>query len=122
MLVKETERYNIIGAALEVHNTLGCGYSEYVYQDALEIEFQRRNIPYVREMHLVATYKGIPLKHDYYADFICYDSIIVECKALSQILPVHEAQLLNYIKISGHKIGILLNFGELSLKKIIRIF
>lgn len=121
MLVKGEERYNIIGAAIEVHKILGVGFSEYVYQDALEIEFQKRGIPYEREVHIIAKYKGIALKHDYYADFICYDDIIVECKAVDSILMQHEAQLLNYLKATNYKVGLLINFGEMSLKHRVRL-
>lgn len=117
MLIKENERYRINGAAFDVHATLGCGFTEYVYQDALEIEFQNRNIPYVREKHLVAYYKGIALKHDYYADFVCFDEIIVECKAVEALSGVHEAQVINYLKIGKYPLGILFNFGEPSLVK-----
>lgn len=121
MLINAKERYDIVGAALEVHKILGPGFSEYVYQDALEIEFQERGIPYEREVRIVAEYKGIALKHDYFADFICYDDIIVECKAVESILIQHEAQLLNYLKASKYKVGLLINFGEMSLKQRVKL-
>lgn len=106
------ESYAIIGAAMEVHRTLGESFTEYVYQDAFEVELQKREIPYKREHHLKVNYKGIELKHDFYVDFVCYDKIIVECKATDNILPAHRAQTINYINIADFKLGILINFGE----------
>ncbi len=115
MLFK-TESYNIIGACLEVHNKLGQGFLEAIYQEALSIEFDLRHIPYQRELALDISYKGHTLNKNYYADFLCYDKIILELKALSAINNNHEAQLLNYLKASGYKLGFLINFGEPSLK------
>lgn len=103
---------NVIKAAREVYNTLGVGYSEPLYQDALAVEFQLRNIPFEREKHLVATYKGIRLQHDYYADFMCYGNIAVECKAVAALLGVHASQVINYINMAGSPYGVLVNFGE----------
>lgn len=117
MLLREEERYNIIGAALTVHSALGCGFTEYVYQDALEIEFARRGIPYEREKHLVINYNGVRLKHDFFADFVCYGDIIVECKSVEKLTSVHTAQVVNYLRVSNFEIGVLLNFGEESLRK-----
>lgn len=110
------EVYDIVGAALEVHKTLGMGFTEYVYQDALEVELQKRNIPFEREKHIAVTYKGVVLKHDYYADFLCYGGIIVELKAASSLDDNHRCQILNYLKATGLKVGLLINFGESSLK------
>ena len=117
MLLREKERYEIIGAAFTVHSVMGCGFTEYVYQDALEIEFARRGISYEREKHLIVNYMGVRLKHDYYADFVCYGDIIVECKAVEKLTGAHTAQVVNYLRISNSEIGILLNFGEESLRK-----
>lgn len=114
ILYKE-QSYSIIGAAMEVHKQLGCGFVEKVYQDALEIELSLRNIPYKREKHLPVFYKGVQIKHDYFADFICFDSIVVECKAVSEILDIHKSQTLNYMKINNYKLGIILNFSKKSL-------
>jgi len=100
-LVHKTEVYNIIGAAMEVHKILGCGFLEAVYQEALELEFQYRKIPYEREVQLDIYYKEQLLKKHYQADFICYDDIIVELKALSALTSEHESQLLNYLKATG---------------------
>ena len=115
ILYKE-ESYKIIGACFEVYNELGCGYLEAVYQEALEREFQLQNIPHKREPVLEILYKGKPLEKKYNADFICYDKIIVELKALSSLLKDHESQILNYLKATGYKLGLLVNFGEPSLK------
>ena len=115
-LVHKTEVYNIIGAAMEVHKILGCGFLEAVYQEALELEFQYRKIPYEREVQLDIYYKEQLLKKHYQADFICYDDIIVELKALSALTSEHESQLLNYLKATGSKVGLLINFGNKSLE------
>ena len=100
---------------MEVHGQLGNGFVEYIYQDALEIEFINRKIDYVREVNLTVKYKGETLKHTYVADFCCYNEIIVETKAVKALLPEHEAQILNYLKATGKRVGLLLNFGEPSL-------
>ena len=107
---------------MEVHRELGCGFLEAVYQEALELEFNARNIPYEREISLLIEYKGERLKKEYVADFVCFDNIIVELKALSELNGVHESQVLNYLKATGFKLGILVNFGEQSLvyKRIIK--
>jgi len=114
-LLYKREAYEIIGAAMEVHRELGNGFTEYVYQDALEIEFQRRGIPYEREKQLLVSYKGVELKHDYVADFICYNDVIVELKAVQTIGGEHKAQVINYLKATGKQLGLLVNFGESSL-------
>lgn len=106
---------------MEVHNTLGCGFLEAVYQEALAIEFDKRGIPYIREAELNIEYKGIILSKKYNADFICYDKIIVETKALTELLTVHQSQVINYLKATKLKLGILVNFGEESLNQI-RLF
>jgi len=115
-LLYKDEAYEIIGSCMEVHSQLGCGFLEAVYQEALEIEFQERTIPYQREVALKISYKGAVLKKEYVGDFICYNNIIVELKALSKLESVHESQVLNYLKATGFKLGILINFGEQSLK------
>jgi len=115
-LIYKEESYKIIGAAMEVHKELGPGFLEAVYQEALEIEFQKQGIPYEREKLLTIYYKGIKLKKRYSADFVCYDKIIVELKALSELLSKDEAQVLNYLKTTKHKLGLLFNFGSKSLQ------
>lgn len=116
-LLYENESYKIIGAAMAVHRELGCGFLEQVYQEALEIEFQLQGIPYKREAPLLITYKGQNLKKEYIADFICYDKIIVETKALDDLVSKHDSQVLNYLKATGYKLGLLLNFGQESLQR-----
>jgi GxxExxY protein len=112
----KSETYKIIGACYEVHNNLGTGFFEMVYQEALAIEFHIQNIPHEREKKLPITYKEIVLKKHYFADFVCYNSIMLELKALSALTTEHESQLLNYLKATGLKVGYLINFGEKSLK------
>ena len=101
---------------MEVHKTLGCGFLEPVYQEALAYEFKQQNIPFQKEKVLTINYKDIQLEKKYIADFVCFDSIIVELKALSQLVTEHESQVLNYLKATGFRLGILVNFGEKSLK------
>jgi GxxExxY protein len=110
------ETYAIIGAAMEVHKQLGNGFLEAIYQEALEIEFHQKNIHYTREVQLNVSYKGQILKKQYFADFICFDSVIVELKALSDITTEHESQILNYLKATNKKVGLLINFGKTSLQ------
>ena len=115
LLYKE-ESYKIIGACFEVHKELGNGFLEAVYQEALEIEFTKQRIPFEREKVLTIPYKKIKLGKKYIADFVCFDKIIIELKALSQLTGEHESQVLNYLKSTGYKLGLLINFGESSLK------
>lgn len=106
----------IIGAAMEVHRTLGCGFLEPVYQDALSIEFKLRSIPFDKEVELPVSYKGTVLKARYRVDFICFKAIVVEIKALSRMAGVEESQVINYLKAIGQPIGLLINFGKSSLE------
>ncbi|MBC8555813.1 MAG: GxxExxY protein [Candidatus Brocadiales bacterium] len=105
-----------MGAAIEVHKELGAGFLESVYQEAFELELQSSKIPYQREALLNIQYKGQMLKKRYAADFVCFNKIVVELKALSEMTSVHEAQVLNYLKTSGLRLGLLINFGSNSLK------
>lgn len=114
--------YAIIGAALEVHKELGCGFLGAVYQEALAIEFSKRNIPFRREVHLPIHYKGALLTAGYCVDFICFESIIIELKALAHMTGVEEAQVINYLKATSYEIGLLLNFGGRSLQHRRRAF
>ncbi len=111
MFYQKQETYNINGAAMHVYNILGHGFLETVYQEALEIEFQRRCIPYEREKELSIDYDGNTLKQTYKADFVCYDNIIVELKAVSKLDDSHRAQVFNYLKATGYKVALLFNFG-----------
>lgn len=104
--------YNIIGAAMEVHSVIGCGFPEKVYQDAFEYELKLRHIPYKREYHLTVRYKDFVLSHDFFADFVCYDNIIVELKATKENDDIFMYQCLNYLKASGWDHAVLINFGQ----------
>lgn len=111
-LVFRDEVFSIIGAAMEVHNELGPGFLEAVYQEALEVEFGIRSIPYKSQADIKIHYKGRQLAKDYVADFMCYEEIVVELKALENLTSREEAQLLNYLKATGFKVGVLINFGS----------
>lgn len=117
MLRYEQETYQIIGAAMKVHGELGPGFTEKVYQEALAIEFAEREIPFEREKEIHATYKGIVLEGTFIPDFICYGKIIVELKAVKELDDVHRSQVINYAKIAGLSLSLLINFGEMSLVK-----
>ena len=101
---------------MEVHNNLGKGFLEIVYKDALEYEFRKNNIPFEREKEYSVNYKDIILSHKFYADFVVFDRIILEVKGMAGIADEHIAQTLNYLKVSGCKLGLIVNFGELSLQ------
>lgn len=109
------ESYNIIGAAMKVHSTLGCGFTEKVYQDALAVKFNRSGIPFLREVELHVVYNNVELPTTYIPDFICYDKIIVELKAVRELDDMHRSQAYNYAKVSGYQLALLINFGEPSL-------
>ena len=115
-LLYKDEVYSIIGAAMEVHNILGCGFLEPVYQEALEIELKKRKIPYVPQKQLPIYYKDDLLKKTYIADYIAFDKIVIENKAITQLSSLEEAQLLNYMKAGDYELGLLINFGAESLQ------
>ncbi len=108
--------FAIIGAAMEVHKLLGSGFLEAVYQESLAFELTSRDIPFKREVCLPITYKGQLLKTAYCVDFICFDSVVVELKALGHMSGTEEAQVINYLKATGYEVGLLLNFGARSLQ------
>ncbi len=114
-LIYKNESYKIIGKCMEVHNNLGAGFLEIVYKDALELEFRKANIPYEREKMYEVNYKGVILSHKFYADFVVYDKIILEIKGVSGIAEEFTAQALNYLKVSGNRLALIVNFGELNL-------
>ncbi|ROI05097.1 GxxExxY protein [Chryseobacterium sp. G0240] len=114
-LVYKQESYTIIGICMEVHNNLGAGFSEIVYKDALEYEMKQANILYEREKEYVVWYKETVLSHKFYADFVVFDKIILEVKGRSGIADEHIAQVMNYLKVSGNKLALIVNFGELKL-------
>lgn len=113
---RDPETHAIIGAAIEVHRELGCGFLEAVYQEALEIELNLRGIPNQREVKVPVYYKQCLLESFYLADFCCFDRILVELKAASQLTGVDESQLLNYLKGTRLRRGLLLNFGRSTLE------
>lgn len=112
MIYRSQESYNITGAAMYVYNTLGPGFLEAVYQEALAIEFSKRGIPFQREKELKVYYDGHELKQTYRADFVCYDNIIVEIKAVGDLDNTHRSQVYNYLKATGCQLGLLYNFGH----------
>ncbi|MFK7948045.1 MAG: GxxExxY protein [Saprospiraceae bacterium] len=115
-LIYKKEAYAIIGACMEVHRLLGHGLKESVYQDALEIEFELRTIPFEREKRYEVVYKGQVLKHYFVADFVCFGDVILELKAVGELHSKHEKQTLNYMAIAKSPLGLLVNFGEQSLR------
>jgi GxxExxY protein len=113
---RDPRTYAIIGAAMEVHRVLGCGFSEPVYQEAMAIELELRRIPSQPQLLLPVFYKGRQLESSYRPDFVCYGEVIVELKALSLLSGTEEAQVINYLKVSKKEIGLLINFGLPSLE------
>ena len=112
MLYNKEQSYAINGAAMNVYNALGHGFLEAVYQEALELEFIKRGIPYEREKELKIFYEGKELRQTYKADFVCYGDIIVELKAVAHLDDSHRSQVFNYLKATGFKLGLLYNFGH----------
>ena len=111
-LIYADEVYAIQGAVFEVYKTLGSGFLEGVYQEALEMELTARGIPYKAQPEIAVSYKGAQLRQTYRADIICFDSIILELKAVKQLLPEHSAQLCNYLRAADMKLGLLINFSH----------
>jgi GxxExxY protein len=114
-LIYKEEAFKIIGCCMEVHRELGKGHDEVIYKDALEIEFQRLEIPFKRELEFKLSYKGVILPHKYFADFVVLDKIILEAKAIESLTDSHVKQTLNYLAASKLKLGLLVNFGADSL-------
>lgn len=115
-LLFENETHKIIGAYMQAHQKLGNGFLESVYQEALEREFQKQQIPYSRHQRLHILFEGKPLEKFFIADFVCYNSIILEIKAAGFIHPDNSKQVINYLKATGFQVGLLINFGQPSLK------
>ncbi|MBI2497648.1 MAG: GxxExxY protein [Opitutae bacterium] len=111
-LINENETYAIIGACFEVYKEKGCGFLEAVYQESLEIEFELQGIPAKPLVPLSLSYKGRKLKKSYEADFICYDKVLLELKAVSALTDEHRAQVQNYLNATGLRVGLLVNFGH----------
>lgn len=120
-LLYSNETYKIRKAIFEVHNYIGCGFLESVYQECLEREFALQHIPFLSQQELNIEYKGEALKQKYIPDFICYDKIIIEIKAVKEFSDRHKAQVINYLKASGMEIGLLVNFGSHPKAEIIRL-
>ena len=122
--VRDPQTFHIIGAAMEVHRCLGCGFPEAPYSEALEQEFGVRGIPFDKEVRFDINYKGKPLRNYYRADFVCYDQIVVELKALQHITRIEQSQAITYLKASGLTRALILNFGSSSLQyqRVVRSF
>jgi len=114
--MNDSRTFAIIGAAMEVHRELGCGFLEAVYQEALAREFLLRKIPFKSQPLVQISYKGQPLQKTYQPDFVCFDNVIVEIKALERLSGIEQAQVINYLKATGLGIGLLINFGAKSLE------
>ena len=122
-IVYKEESYRIIGACFEVYNQMGCGFVEPVYQECLCLEFADQQIPVAPKVSLDLRYKDRALEKKYIPDFICFDSIILELKAVKELMDKHRAQVHNYLKATGYKLGLLVNFGnhpKLEWERIVR--
>jgi GxxExxY protein len=115
-ILYKVESYEIIGICMEVHRILGKGLLESVYKEAIEYELKKRNIQYIKEQKFKIEYKDIILEHHFFADFVIDNKIILEIKAIESLQDIHVKQTLNYLAISKLKLGLLINFGEDSLK------
>jgi len=115
------ECYQIQGSIFEVYREMGCGFLEAVYQECLERELASRRIPFVAQPVLTLNYKGEPLRQTYKPDFICFDKIILELKAVKETGPEHKAQVMNYLKATGMRLGLLINFGTYPKASITRL-
>jgi GxxExxY protein len=111
-IIYRDEAYRIMGACFEVYTDKGCGFLEAVYQECLELEFAARQIPFVAQPKLELSYRGQPLRQSYAPDFVCFDRIVVELKAASALVDEHRAQVHNYLRATGHRLGLLVNFGH----------
>ena len=120
-LICQTETFIIRGAVFEVYKEMGCGFLEAVYQECLEKELRRRSVPFTAHPELKLAYKEEPLLQVYRPDLVCFETVVVEIKAVKQIAPEHKAQLLNYLKASRLKLGLLVNFGSYPLAEIERM-
>lgn len=106
------EVYQIVGAAMDVHRELGSGFLEAVYQEAFELELASRDVPFISQAPLRIRYKNQMLKKEYQADLLCFDTVIVEIKAMNKTGGNEESQVINYLKATGLKVGLLINFGS----------
>ena len=115
-LLYAEESKRLLGLAMQLHRKLGCGFKEKVYQDAFEVLLRENDIPFEREKHLSLVYHGVLLQHDFFYDFLCYGVIGIELKATAELTGEHESQLINYLHVGHHYLGLLLNFGTTSLQ------
>ena len=120
-ILYKDESYKIVGACFEVYREKGCGFLEAVYQECMEIELRLQGIPYVPKKPLALEYKGCPLRSTYEPDFICYEKIVLELKAVTELTDEHRAQVQNYLKATGLKLGLLVNFGHYPKAQVERI-
>jgi len=111
-LIHREECYRVMGACFEVYKEKGCGFLEAVYQECLELEFRQAGLPFLAQPRLALSYKGLPLKQIYSPDFICFEKIVIEIKAMSALADEHRAQVHNYLRATGHRLGLLVNFGH----------
>jgi len=121
MIIYKEESYRITGVIFEVYKEKGCGFLEEVYQECLELECKAQGIPFERQKGLKLSYKGQELKKKYIADLVCFGKIIIEIKAVQKLANPHRAQLQNYLKATGYKLGLLVNFGHYPKVEIERI-
>lgn len=122
-MIHEAESYKILGGCFEVYKEKGCGFTEAIYQECLELEFSMQLIPFRAQESLPMRYKDHPLKQRFQPDFVCYDLVIVEIKAVSMLLDEHRAQFHNYLKATGLRLGLLVNFAhypKLQYERIVR--
>ena len=120
-IIYKEESYKIQGAIFEVYREMGCGFLEAVYQECMEMELRNKGITFTSQKELKLTYKGEELRQTYKPDFICYGQIIIEIKAVKEIAPEHKAQVINYLKATGIKLALLVNFGAYPKATIIRL-
>lgn len=111
-ILHKDESYRIMGACFEVYKEKGCGFVEPVYQECLSMELTEQGVPFEEQVELQLEYKGRPLSQTYKPDFVCFGKIILEIKAVSQLVDGHRAQVHNYLKATGHSLGLLINFGH----------
>lgn len=111
-LIYPKESYAIMGACFNVYKDKGCGFTEPIYQECMEIELEYQAIPFHAQKRMKLVYRGKELKHTFKPDFICYDKIVVELKSVSQLIDEHRAQVLNYLNATGYQLGLLVNFGH----------
>ncbi len=120
-IIYPEESYVIQGAIFAVYQGMGAGFLEAVYQECLERELNARGIPFKSQTEIQIFYNGVPLRQTYRADLVCYDKIILELKAVRNLLPEHSAQLQNYLRATGMRLGLLVNFGHFPKAEIVRI-